>query len=432
MDEPSIVTVDVPPRAYLYSLMMHGIKLGLENIQLLLDAAGHPETRYPTVHVSGTNGKGSVVAFLGAMLRESGYRVGTFTSPHLIDLEERFQINGQPATPARVDELIQYFQRAAGQPPRPPTFFELNTAMAFRFFELENVEIALIEVGMGGRFDSTNVIVPRACAVTSVDLEHTQFLGDSLEKIAFEKAGIIKPGVPVVIGETKPGPRAVLVARAAECASSAQLIGEAFDFRLSGTPLQPLFEYASGSLHIGPLPLPLIGPYQGANAAIAVRLAEMLQPEFTRLDADVLARGLSAARWPCRLERVLDAPPVIVDATHTPAGARYLRDVFDACTVVLSLASDKDARGILEAIAPLARHLILTEFEGKRAMPVEQLAAAAHGMAYETAPSIEAAIAKGVRLASDASPLLVTGSVFAAGETRRILCQQFGAPPLRF
>lgn len=427
-----IAATELTPRDFLFGLLMHGIKLGLENIRILLEAAGNPQNRYPTVHVAGTNGKGSVVAFLNAMFRAAGYRVGRFTSPHLIDLVERFQIDGTPIGAERLDEVIQYFRGIAESMPRQPTFFEVNTAVAFRYFAQERVDAALIEVGMGGRFDSTNVIAPLVAAITSIDLEHTQYLGDTLEKIAFEKAGIIKPEIPVVVGETKPGPLEVILSRASELGSAADVIGRNFQFALSGDRQAPRFSYESDGLCFGPVPLPLLGRYQGANAAVAVRMAERLQPAFPRLGEAAIIQGLSAARWPCRLERVLDEPPVIVDATHTPAGARYLGELFDACTVVLALAADKNARGILDAIAPIARRLILTVFEGKRAMPLETLRAAASHLPHEAADTLPEAIALAIPYAAGECPLLITGSVFAAGEARRILIDNYGAPPLVF
>lgn len=432
MIDAPIAAAELTPREYLFGLLMHGIKLGLENIRYLLAAAANPQDRYPTVHVAGTNGKGSVVAFLNALFRAAGYRVGRFTSPHLIDLVERFQIDGVPISSEVLDASIQYFRNIADTMPRQPTFFELNTAVAFWHFDRAHVDAALLEVGMGGRFDSTNVITPLVTAITSIDLEHTQYLGDSLEKIAAEKAGIIKRDVPVVIGETKPGPLEVILARARELGSPADVIGRDFRFALSGRKLAPVFSYESDGLRLDSVSLPLLGRYQGANAAVAVRMAERLRPTFPRLDESAIVQGLTAARWPCRLEKVLERPPVIVDATHTPAGARYLSEVFDACTIVLALSSDKDARGILDALAPIARRLILTGFEGKRAMPLETLRAAASHLPHETADTMGEAIARAMPHATDACPVLITGSVFAAGEARRILIESYGAPPLAF
>ena len=202
------------PRDYLASLEFHGIKLGLENIQLLLRAAGNPQHAYPTLHVAGTNGKGSVVAFLASILRAAGYRVGRFTSPHLIDVTERFLVDDVPISNAALEENIEYFRTLSDGLPNPPTYFELCTAIAFRVFEQQKVDVAIIEVGMGGRYDSTNVVAPLVSVITNIAFDHQKYLGDTLAAIAAEKAGIIKPGVPVVTGERWPEAFDVIAERA--------------------------------------------------------------------------------------------------------------------------------------------------------------------------------------------------------------------------
>lgn len=429
-------TVGQPPdnsaRRFLFDLLLHGIKLDLENIRLLLDGAGRPQDTYPSLHVAGTNGKGSVVAILDSMFRAAGYRTGRFTSPHLIDLNERFLVNRRPISDADLDRLILRFHAIAETMPRPPTFFEMNTAVAFECFREAGVDIALVEVGMGGRFDATNVIAPLVSAITSIDLEHTQYLGNSLEAIAFEKAGIIKPGVPVVVGELKQGPLDVILGRAADLGSPALLAGRDYHFSLAGDPWHPLFSYTGPVLSFGPAPLALAGPYQGANAAVACAMAEQIQPVFPRLNTEAAAQGLRDARWPCRLERLIEHPAIIVDATHTPAGARQLTSMFGQCDVIFAVSSDKDARAMLDVLAPMARRLILTEFDGRRALPLEDLRTRAAGLNFETAPTLQEAIGSAVRDAEDAVPILITGSIFAAGEARRILADSFGAPLLEF
>jgi dihydrofolate synthase/folylpolyglutamate synthase len=412
--------------------MLHGVKLGLANIQFLLGHDGNPHLRYPTVHVAGTNGKGSTVAILDAMLRAAGYRTGRFTSPHLIDVTERFQVDGVPVSGAQLDASIHRFRAIATTMDRPPTFFEMNTAIAFHLFAQAKAEAGIIEVGMGGRLDSTNVVAPEATAITSIALEHTQYLGNTLEKIAFEKAGIIKPGVPVVVAEEQAGPRDVILARAAVLGSEALLIGRDFRYALEGSPWQPGFSYESGDLNFGPVPLGLAGPYQGPNAAVATTLARLIRPKFPRLDESAIMAGLENVRWPCRLERVLDDPPVIVDTTHTVAGAQYLRQVFDKAITVLTVCSDKPARDIIAELAPFTEKFVLTQFEGKRAMPIGQLREAAAPYQCVCVESMGEAIAEGISLAGPGKPLLITGSVFAAGEARHLLATQFGAEPLRF
>jgi dihydrofolate synthase/folylpolyglutamate synthase len=422
----------VTPREYLTHLELHGMKLGLDAIRFLLEAAGQPQMKYPTVHVAGTNGKGSVLAMLHAILRAAGYRIGRFTKPHLIDLNERFVVDEQLIDDAALDRHIESVQASARGMAHSPTYFEAVTAVAFRFFAEEKVDLALIEVGLGGRFDSTNVIVPRVCAITTIDLEHTKYLGNTLAEIAFEKAGILKPGIPVVTAETRPEPRDVILGRAAELGCSAFLLGRDFRYTIEGDPFAMTFSYESRSLRLEGVRLSLSGSYQGENAAVAAALAERLQGEFGRIGGDAIRTGLESARWPCRLEPVLEGPLTILDATHTAAGARRICPELPKCVVVLALARDKAARDIVEALAPITGRLILTQFEGTRRLPVDDLCAAAGARSYERAERMEDAIALGMAYAADSPPLLITGGLFAAGEARRILMDRYGAPPLQF
>lgn len=424
----------MPPREYLFSLEQHGIKLGLDTISHFVEAAGRPHLAYPVVHIAGTNGKGSVAAMLGAMLRAAGYRTGQFTSPHLIDVNERFIVDGVPISDAELDENIAYFRAIAEtRRPFPPTFFEVNTAIAFRWFAQRAVDCALIEVGLGGRFDATNVALPELSVIVSIDYDHMQFLGDSLEKIAFEKAGIIKPGKPVVIGETKPAPREVLLARAEELESPAAVLGRDFHFTLSGSALEPQISFEGRRSRILSARIGLAGKHQGQNAAVALAAAEYLAERFARLDEPARVAGLAAAHWPCRLEKVIERPPVYIDVAHNPAGAARLAETLPwKCVTVLAVSKDKDARGIIRILAPVSKRLILTQFSGARALPVSEIAAAAQDYPHQTAPGLEDAIDTGMRLASAESPLLITGSLFTAGEARNLLIHKYNAPLLHF
>lgn len=420
------------PREYLNSRLMHGIKLGLDNIRFLAGAAGAPHARFPSVHVAGTNGKGSVVAMLDAMFRAAGYCSGRFTSPHLIDVAERYLIDGTCIDDDALDRHITFFRKAAESMPHSPTYFEVATAVAYRHFAERRVDVAVFEVGMGGRFDSTNIITPEAAAITNIDLEHTKYLGDTLEKIAFEKAGILKKGVPVVVAETRPGPLNVILERAGEFGCPVSLLGRDFRYTVRGDPFALQFSYESETLSLGPVPLQLHGTYQGANAAVAVALAERLREKYPGLDPSTIATGIETARWPCRLEQVLDSPPVIIDTTHTAAGARELVQQVPQCAVVLAVSEDKNAADILAALDSIADPLILSQFNGARAMPVDTLSAAAGDRPHYQTPDLDEAIRLALDHASDSVPALITGSVFTAGEARNILINRYGAPPLRF
>jgi len=417
---------------YLFDLERHGIKLGLDNIHALLLKAGNPHEQYPAVHITGTNGKGSVAAMLDAILRAAGCVSGRFTSPHLIDIAERFAVRGELIKLKDLENQIAFFQNAAAALQISPTFFEVNTAIAFRWFAEKHIDIAIVEVGMGGRFDSTNVITPLVSAITTIDLEHTRHLGDTLEKIAFEKAGIIKPNVPVVLGKIAPEPLSVITACATDRNAPIYRLGRDFEGRSEGGPFDGKFYYESPALRLGPLSIGLAGTYQADNAAMAVTIALRLRDRFPGINHETLAAGLQSARWPCRLERVLDTPPVIVDVAHNPAGAHRLAKELGPCVLVLAVSSDKDVARMLEALAPIARHLILTRFEGNRSLSVDNLCAAAGSREFQRADSLNEAIDAGMSLATKETPLLITGSIFTAGEARRILHDKYGADPLRF
>lgn len=419
-------------RDYLLGLTLHGVKLGLQNIRYLLDAAGNPQDQYPIVHVGGTNGKGSVLAMLMAMFQAAGYKTGRFTSPHLIDLSERFQVDGRSIPEAELQENIQFFRDIAEGMEPQPTFFEMNTAIAFRWLAQRKVEVGLIEVGMGGRLDSTNVASPIATAITNIDYDHMEFLGDTLEAIAFEKAGILKPGVPTVLGETRPGPREVLLDKAREMGCKVMRSGASFSHELDGDLWHPTLHYRSDTLEFRNAPLALAGRYQGENAAIAVALAGLCHAHFPLMNPKAIRDGLARASWPGRMERVLESPPVIIDVAHNLAGALHLSGAVTSAVVILAVSGDKDATGMVNALAPCADPLILTEFTGKRAMPLNELCAAARHHPHQTAPNLTDAIAHGISLASADRPLLITGSIYMAGEARRILIEHYGASPLRF
>ncbi len=422
------------PVDYLYSLELHGIKLGLENIRHLLSQGGDPHRAYPTVHIGGTNGKGSVVAMLDAMLRAAGYRTGRFTSPHLCSVRERFLIDGERIGPEALDGHIEIFRSIARRLERSPTFFELNTAIAFRHFAEESVDLALIEVGMGGRFDSTNVLAPEVTAITNVALEHTKYLGETLEAIAFEKAGILKPGVPAVTGETVPGPLGVIAARAEEVGCPLSVLGQDFRYTLDRAPKANIFAYVGKNVTLRECPLALPGEYQGMNAAIAVRLADGLSPRFPRLTEVCIAQGLGEAKWPCRLETVLESPKVIIDVAHNAAGAEELARALDSpCVLVLAMANDKDAGRIIEILSSKATTLILTAFTGSRSLSVDDLCTRAGPLPHERRETLDQALELGMEHAEEQGvPLVIAGSMFTAGEARTILVERYGAAPIEF
>ena len=427
------MTVRPTPLEYLYGLDLHGIKLGLANITGILDRSENPQLKYPTVHVGGTNGKGSVVAFLDAMFRSAGYRTGRFTSPHLCDLRERFIVDGELIEAAALDGHIEYCRRLAEDMSNSPTFFEVNTAIAFRHFAEMAVDVALVEVGLGGRFDSTNVMAPELTVITNIDLEHTEYLGATLEKIAFEKAGIVKAGTPLILGERDDPAQKVILERADALEAPRAVLGRDFTYEYGGTHGRPKFTYTESEEVLGPLELSLPGAYQAENAAVAVAAARRLGQRFPKLTTQAISEGLGKALWPCRLERVLDDPPVIVDVAHNAAGARQLaRSIDGNAVVVLAVSSDKNVEAILDVLAPVTAEFILTTYEGRRALSVDAICARAARHPHRRAENLREAIALGLNSASASRPIVIAGSIFAAGEARTILIRDYGAAPLRF
>jgi dihydrofolate synthase / folylpolyglutamate synthase len=428
--------------AYLFSLETLGIKLGLENIRRVSSALGDPQEAFQSLIVGGTNGKGSVAAMAAAALRASGRRTGLYTSPHLTDLAERFVIDGRPAAPGSLLEAAAAVRAAseglvtAGALPAPPTFFEATTAVAFEVFRRSRVEIAVLEVGLGGRFDATNIVTPAAAAITSIDLDHTDLLGPTLEDIATEKAGIIKAAVPVVVGERKPGPRAVIEAASAER-------GAPFVAAFDGVNLDARMDAGRATIDLATpcntyrgVRLALAGRHQIDNAVVAVRLLETLGQAGLGVPRKAIVAGLERVVWPARLEPIDAAQigrpgrTVLLDAAHNPAGARALAAYLaewhaDGVPIVFGAMQDKDVAGMLSALAPQASRFHVTRARTSRAMDPAVLAEVARreatGIPVEVHASARAALEAAVAPAESVT-VVCAGSIFLVGEARAILC----------
>lgn len=310
--EPSL-TDYAAVQDYLFSLKAQGLKFGIDRMRLLAAAIGQPERAVPCVHVAGTNGKGSVSAMLDAIFQEAGLRRGLYTSPHLVRLGERVQVNRQILTEAEIMAYTRELRPIAAQLAATggvddhPSFFEFMTAMAFLQFARRRCDVGIIEVGMGGRLDATNVVVPEIAVITSIGLDHCEFLGERIEQIAAEKAGIIKPGRPVVMGRVPPEAEAVIRARAAELGAPLTSVREVFG--------EDLAAYPETNLE---------GDYQRWNAATAALVARCL-PDRWRLTPEVVERGLRHADWPGRWQRTtLGGRTLVLDASHNPEGAEVL------------------------------------------------------------------------------------------------------------
>ena len=420
-------------RDYLGHLQYFGIKLGLENISTLCRALGNPQDRFPSVHVAGTNGKGSVSAMLAEILRAQRFKTGLYTSPHLARVEERIRVDGASVPPRRFLALLARLKpvidglMAEGRLAYHPTYFEVLTALAFIQFAERKVDIAVLEVGLGGRFDATNVVRPLVSVITTIAKDHEKHLGSSLEKIAFEKAGIIKPGVPVVCGVRGGAAlrRIRRIAREREAplvevfgpGRTLEALPSRMGYRFFYTGMRGLYAFSPS----------LAGLHQGTNAAVAIATAEVLSRAWKPLDKAKIVEGIRKTRWEGRLETVRRRPVVLLDGAHNPEGAEalaaYLKDVIRRPVVLVFAAmQDKDIHAMTRLLFPLCETVILTRVPYKRSATPEELAAAAPP--FEGLVLLEPDTRKAVRLALAESrgctPVVIAGSLFLIGEVKRL------------
>ena len=382
--------------AWLYGLQRFGIKLGLENIRRLI-AGLHVDLRGSRViHVAGTNGKGSVCGMIDSILRAHGYRTGLFTSPHLITFRERIRVNGEMISEDAVANGLTTIRDFVADWNPHPTFFEIITALALKYFSEGKIDIVVLETGMGGRLDATNAVQSDVSVITSIDFDHEQWLGRSLREIATEKAGIMKPKVPVICAPQRPEAEEVIRARAAECETPIEFVAASYD----------------------KTPIALAGSHQRQNAALAVAA---IHAGKIKIDDAVIARGLGTLDWPARFQRWDQR--TIIDGAHNPAAARVLaetwREIFgnQQATLILAILSDKDLRGICEALAPIADSVLLPKIRSERAAQPEILAKILANipppLPYSITASIDEAL---VKAQMRPAPILITGSLHFAGE----------------
>ncbi|HEY0285029.1 MAG TPA: folylpolyglutamate synthase/dihydrofolate synthase family protein [Vicinamibacterales bacterium] len=416
------------PLQYLLSLEKFGIKFGLANIATLAAALGDPQTHFKSLLIAGTNGKGSVTAMTDRALRTSGLKVGRYTSPHLVRLEERFAVDGSTVDTDTLVELVEHVRQliddllAKGSLESPPTFFEVTTAIAFEIFRRARVDIAVLEVGLGGRLDSTNIVQPIAAAITSIDFDHEQYLGNTLAAIAAEKAGVIRRGIPVVVGPLPTEARDVVV-------SMCELSGADFVEADAGVRIESTSEDGRTSMRIttpkrdyGWVPLGLRGEHQVPNAVVAVRLLEELERQLPVTPA-AIASGIRDVRWPGRLQ-MIEVPGgrrVLLDAAHNPAGAfalaRYLMREFPApLPIVFGAVRDKDVSLMLKALLPAASMMVMTEPDTARAHTAGDLAAMARQFSPTVVIDVEPDPTRALDRAWTHCPVVcAAGSIFLVG-----------------
>jgi len=434
----------VTPTAYqrtlsnLYGRRRFGLRPGLETIRALLEALDHPERRFPSIHVTGSKGKGSVAAMAQAILTTGGWRTGLFTSPHLTRYVERIRIDGTPIDRANLVRAVGRVERvagrlaAAGTIDREPTFFEVTTAAALDYFARARVDAAVVEVGIGGRLDATNVLDSRVGVVTTLELEHTDLLGPTLADIARQKAGIFHPGMTGVIGTLPEEARTVVRSVAREVGVPLWELGHEIgvDDR-SLSPKGQKFTVRLPAARFDGIHLPLNGSFQPGNTALAVAaVARFLSAQDRPLPKRWVGSALRSLRWPGRLDRIARTPAVYVDVAHTPESARAVAHSLaeiapladpDANVLVFGCLRGKDVDRILDALAPLARRIVLAPVRSERSLAPAELKVAAH--AHFPAVILARSAAEALALARAATGpggfTLVTGSDYLVGEILR-------------
>jgi dihydrofolate synthase/folylpolyglutamate synthase len=409
-------------------------KFNLENITILLERLGRPDRAYPSVHIAGTNGKGSTAAFLEKILREAGFRTGLNTSPHLERINERIRISGEEIADEQFSEIFTRIHSviegllAEGKLRAHPTYFECVTALAFEAFARARVEFAVIEVGLGGRLDATNVVTPLACIITRIDFDHENFLGHSLREIAGEKAGILKEHVPAVFAPQSPEAHHVLQQRATEL--RCPMVETAEAYRMEGEQIKDGFaratavEISSGSSYL--LEPRLAGRFQLQNALNAVAAARILQGRNFRVTDENIGSGIATTEWPGRLERLQTRPDVYLDGAHNPGAARelarFLEENFAGRRVYLIFGAmrDKAVDEVTGMLFPRAQEVIFTQPATPRAVSAKQLAEMAgdHATTYSVIEDAEQALEFALSKARPEDAIFVTGSLYLVGELR--------------
>ncbi len=420
------------PFASLLPLEQFGIKFGLENIRSIAAALGHPERAFRSVHVAGTNGKGSVTAMVDSALRAAGHAAARYTSPHLTDLAERFVINGQRvdhgSLRAAVADVLAAVDRlhADGTLSALPTFFEVTTAVAFELFRRAAIELAVCEVGLGGRLDATNILEPAAATITSIGFDHEQYLGHTLMSIAAEKAGIIKPGVPVVVGPMSRDALAEIdqIARDRDAPVIHAYHGtDVVLLEPSGSHMNR-FRVRTPVRNYGEVRLALAGGHQVHNAIVAIRLLEILEAQGVAIGEAAIIEGLARVVWPARLElrRLTDGREILLDAAHNPDGAEALASFLRANQLehpplVFGAMQDKNIPAMLAALAPAVSTFIFTRASNARAADPDELADQAGRVAPQVPRSVAPRPAEALAAAWRLSPRIVAaGSIFLLGD----------------
>lgn len=410
---------------YLYGLEKFGMIFGLTKVEAILEAIGNPHREIQAIHIGGTNGKGSTAAMIASILQKEGYRTGLYTSPHLIRFTERIKINGKEIEQEEVAEMARWMRGRVEEAkvPLPFTFFDFTTALALLYFKQKAVDLAVLEVGLGGRLDSTNVVDPLLSIITNIARDHEEQLGRSLLKIAGEKAGIIKKGRPLLTAATQPQVLQFFSKICRERKSPYYRVGKDLRYVQNGNRN---FDYEGLHRKLWNISLNLGGPHQIINATTALGAMEVLDDLGYAVSKDAMIEGVREVEWPGRLELVCSSPRVVLDGAHNPAGALALKESiekefeFRHLNLILGVMRDKDISSILRLLAPLAHHLILTRPHTDRAAPPALLlkTLGKNGGKAEIVEDLEGAIEKGLSMTKEDDLLCITGSLYTVGEAR--------------
>ncbi|MCX7975289.1 MAG: bifunctional folylpolyglutamate synthase/dihydrofolate synthase [Candidatus Aminicenantes bacterium] len=419
---------------YLEKAARFGIKLGLENIHLLLDELNSPQNAFPSVLVAGTNGKGSVCAMIHSALVRHGLKIGLYTSPHLVRVEERIRINHQLISPMAFCELLNFLKKKieglieSKKLGYPPTYFEILTALAFLYFAQEKVDLAVLEVGLGGRLDATNVVTPLVSVITSISRDHMEHLGNTIKKIAAEKAGIIKPGVPVVCGRLQPAAMEVMASRAAEIRSPLiKVFSQGRLIKKSAPDSLYAFYFQGEKYQFRP---GLQGEHQAWNAATAITVLHLLNERWRPLNKDKIIEGLEKVVWEGRLEKISDQPEVYLDGAHNEEGAKVLRRFLEEkkpsrLILVFGILKDKEIRRLARQLFPLATRVVVTSINCSRAASPEDVVSFTQDLnpQIEVVPDCLEALKLAKKEAGKQGLVLVTGSLYLIGEIKKRLLE---------
>jgi dihydrofolate synthase / folylpolyglutamate synthase len=400
--------------SFLYRMGWFGAKLGLENPRALAARAGNPQDRLRFIHVAGTNGKGSTCAMLESVYRAAGLKVGLFTSPHLVSFRERIQVNRQLIPETEVTRGVEEMQAWLGRFPveTHPTFFEIVTVLALRHFAAQQCDLVIWETGLGGRLDATNIVTPLASVITNIQFDHEKWLGHTLPEIAFEKAGIIKPGVPVLTATDAPEALAVI------CETSAR----------QNAPLTVVAWPDANRPPLDRLELPLLGDHQRLNATLAVATVRALAP-YLPVSEEAMWQGLRKVCWPGRFQVVQPHPgrTVVLDGAHNPAGAETLRAGLQKYfpnrrpVLILGVMKDKDWTSMCRLLAPLAEQILLAPVASDRSAAPQDLLPVCHGINPGVEVAVCGSLSEALTKAGGTPFLVVTGSLHFLGEAMEVL-----------